>query len=139
MNLGTRLQTALLDPLVETFIRTSYRILNEASRPYIRQTRERLFGLKKIEELCPDKEAASSALAAAKRQLDKVLDNLPDHGGPYFYGQEVTYPDLVVASLFMGMKTFADEEMWSQAKEWNEGKWKRLLDDFEEREYTKVY
>ena len=97
-----------------------------------------MFG-KKIEELCPDEEAINSALATAKKQLDEFIGNFTQKGGPYFYGKGITYLDMVIASIFMWVKIIADEELWSQAKEWDEGRWKRLLDNFEEKGYTTVY
>jgi len=108
---GAKLQTALLHPLMEPFVRMSYPVLNEPSKPYFRQARERLFG-KQIEELRPDKKAIDSALATAKDQLDEFMKDFTDNSGPYFDGKDITYLDMVIASIFMGMKVVADEDLW---------------------------
>jgi glutathione S-transferase len=123
-------------PIFPVLIRGSYFAINEVSKPYFRETREKMVGMK-IEEMCPTKEDVNRVLATAKGNLDRFMKNFPGDG-PFLYGEEVTYLDMALMSIFAWMKCIAEEELWMPAKEWDGGRWKRVLDIFEERGYCVV-
>jgi len=140
-DLGNKLREALFLPLFPALIRTSHAKLNEASKDYFRETREAVFK-QKIEELCSDEASRKQALDTAKKQLDEFLKGFPNANGekgPFLYGEEVTYLDMVLASVFAWTKAVAEEELWVPVTKWDGGRWKRLLEVFDERGYSKVH
>jgi len=134
---SNQLWDEFLPPLFPALIRGSCLALNEASQPYFRETREKILGMK-LEEMSPTKEAVNDALATSKGHLDKFMKNFPGDG-PFLYGEEVTYLDMILTSIFSWMKCISEDELWAGAKEWDGGRWKRVLEIFEERGYSVVH
>jgi len=136
--LGWKVRTELLLPIFPIIARGTCHALNEASQPYFRETREKNVFKKKLEEWGPsDEQGIKDALATAKKQFDEYLKTFPN-AGPYLFGQEISYLDMIFASVFMWIKVVAKEELWSQMREWDGGKWEKLLETFEEKGYSKL-
>jgi glutathione S-transferase len=135
--LGLMARGAILAPLLLPLMRNSFWTINEASRPYFRETKERYLG-KKMEEMCPGGELRTT-LEIAKMRSEEFLKSFPSDAGPYLYGENVTYLDFVVASIFLWLKSVAEEELWPECKQWSHGRWKQLLKNFELEGYSKVY
>jgi len=111
--------------------------LNPRSEEFFRRTREADFNMK-MEELAPPGPKRDELWAAVKEGFDKFAPKYESNGDgtlPYFYGETVSYADLVVVSLLMWIKTVLGPEHpeWKEMEGWNGGRWVRLL------ELTKKY
>ncbi|KAI8962535.1 putative glutathione S-transferase [Daldinia sp. FL1419] len=102
--------------LVETFapLRSIYvpgvfnRLLNDASKPYFRRTREEIFGAT-LEEVA-EKKGGEPAWKAAQPAIEKVTALLKENAdGPFFEGKTVGFADFAWASFLIFFKTIGED------------------------------
>ncbi|KAF8577823.1 hypothetical protein K439DRAFT_1639376 [Ramaria rubella] len=103
-------------------------VLNEPSRVFWVESREKIFG-KKLDVLCPKgSEAWETQFANAKTALDKFAA-LHDKNGPegnlLVAGNEVTFSDFAILTLLDTVALVTPEE-WEKVKTWNGGRWGKL-------------
>jgi glutathione S-transferase len=127
----------LVLPLASLVPPWTLRYMPEESVEYYRLTREKRFGCK-IEEMYPDETTLETYRASTKKRFNEFLQ-AHTHFGPFLYGEEISYSDMVLASVLLWFRTVANSEMWSHIKEWDDGRWEKYLNSFEEKGYTKVY
>jgi len=130
-----KMTNEILVPLLPALLTCSYHLLNEASKSYFRETRERDFNMN-MDDTCTEA-SLKSALATAKEKYGQFLRGLPEFG-PYIFGQQVVYADMILASILNWMKAVAEPELYSEVKDWDNGTWGKYLANFEEKGYTKV-
>lgn len=116
-----------------------YELLQPASQPYWRLTREAWLGGVKLEDISPPEKLAAR-LAEAERAYGLVgswLDSAGDGritflgGEPVVNGKpRVTHADINVATVLLWMRTTfgADSAEWQTVEGWHGGRWKKLLD-----------
>ena len=132
-----KVRPELILPLYPLIVHCTFHHLPERSLAYFRLTRERMLG-RKIEELCSDEETLESYRRTAKKKFSEFLAGCPNFGS-YVLGNRICYADMVLASTLMWIRCIAREELWSKVKEWDDGKWEKYLNSFEENGYAKVY
>ncbi|KAL7620776.1 hypothetical protein AAE478_009774 [Parahypoxylon ruwenzoriense] len=87
-----------------------FNVLNEASIPYFRSTREKAFG-KTLEKLA-EEDGGEASWNAARPYLEKVTALLKENGdGPFFEGKTVGYADFVWAGFLIFMRRI-DEDVF---------------------------
>jgi glutathione S-transferase len=94
--------------LQPVYVTTVYRrLINEASKPYFRETREAVFGktLEQVEEENP----AEAAFEKARPGLTRLTEHLKRNGGPFFEGEKVTFFDIVYAGMLLFFKDMGDD------------------------------
>lgn len=109
-------------------------VLNPASQPYFRVTREKRFG--KLEDLAPagsDKRAKH--WAGVKKGYRAVAEWLNgDVSGEerllFLGGDRISYADVSVAALLMWIRAIFgdDSEEWKDVLSWDDGRWARFTD-----------
>jgi len=111
--------------------------LNPPSEKIFRRAREAEFKLK-MEEFAPPGPKRDAIWAAAKAGFDTFAAKYASNGDgtlPYFYGDKISYADLVVASFLWWIKVVLRSENpeWKKMEGWNDGRWVKLI------ELTKKY
>lgn len=103
--------------------------LNERSQIFYRRTREAEEG-KKLEEIRGEKEWEN--IEAAYEALAGWLGNNGEGQDDYVMGEGICFADVHIVSGLMWAKTSLgeDSEEWARFCSWNNGKWKRLVDNF---------
>ncbi|TRM57440.1 hypothetical protein BD626DRAFT_514772 [Schizophyllum amplum] len=98
-------------------------ILNDASKPYFRATREKALG-GTLEDIKPQGENLAVRLGALKETYMTFLARVDAGGGPFLLGKAPCYVDFTAASLLQWMKAAigADSEEWKAISEWEDGK-----------------
>ena len=109
-------------------------ILNEGSVDFFRQTREESFG-KKFEDIAPVGEKYNEAWEAMRQGLAK-LAALYDRNAPgslLYFGETFTFADACVISVLVYLRIVigAETSEWKSVEECCEGRWKKLLDEYE--------
>jgi glutathione S-transferase len=122
-------------PMLPMGISKCFSLLNEASKPYIRLTREKFFG-KKMEELVPDDKAERDAMWQKVEDNFGAIDAWYEKGkgdGPHLLGEELGFADITVAAWLIFIKcTFREEsEEWKNTLSWHEGRWAAAVATFD--------
>lgn len=131
--------TVLRDAMIPLFIPRSFPLLNSASQPYWRRTREAWFNGVKLEDVCPPpKHAAQWAeIERAYGLIANWLDSAGDGritlfgGGAVVDGKpRVSQADITIAAALLWMRIVCgrDGDEWKAVEGWHEGRWKKLLD-----------
>lgn len=137
---GTQaLQVAFLDgvwasigyPLFMNIIHRTCTSLNPPSQTYFRETREAMFG-KKLEELGGDGDWQS--LEAGLGKLDAWLRENGPGKDLLLLGDRVCFSDLQIASLLIWARIICGEDSadWQRIAGWHDGRWKRLVEYFDD-------
>jgi len=111
--------------------------LNSPSEEYFRRTREVQFNMK-MEEIAPPGPKRDELWTAVKEGFDKIASKYESNGDgtlPYYYGETISYADLVVVSFLQYIKAVLgpDSSEWKKMEGWNDGRWVKLF------ELTKKY
>ncbi|KAH7397119.1 hypothetical protein BKA66DRAFT_594405 [Pyrenochaeta sp. MPI-SDFR-AT-0127] len=87
----------LIDPLVPHFIPKIPSLLCEPSAEYFHRARKEVFGapLQELERLGANEKCWENAMMPAKEAGDLLRKN----GGPFFLGETVLYPDLILVAM----------------------------------------
>ncbi|PFH48516.1 hypothetical protein AMATHDRAFT_76675 [Amanita thiersii Skay4041] len=122
-------------------------LLNEASQPYFRSTREAMFG-RRLEDVLPKEgEEAQAVWGEVRKGLDIVDGWLAESrarasagesgsSGPFARGEQVTYVDFALAGYLVWVRYVLGEDSW----QWkdilvqNEGRWRMLIEGLEKYE-----
>lgn len=133
------LVTVLRNAMIPLFTPRSFPLLNPASQPYWRRTREEWFNGVKLEDVCPPSKHAAQWLEI-ERAFGLVVNWLDsaDDGQVTFLGGEtiaggkprVTQADITIAAALLWMRIVSGRESdeWKAVEGWHDGRWKRLLD-----------
>ncbi|KAF8493839.1 hypothetical protein JB92DRAFT_2818570 [Gautieria morchelliformis] len=118
----------ILDILLPTWTPNFLPFLNDKSLPYFRQTREAFFK-KKLEDVCPRGsqpwEETWDRVQKAFSEIATFLDK-NSKGAAFVMGGQVTYADLVLASVLETIILVAPEEWEARVKHWDGGRWEIL-------------
>ncbi|KZT66113.1 hypothetical protein DAEQUDRAFT_635715, partial [Daedalea quercina L-15889] len=114
-------------------------LLQPASQPYWRRTREQMLGGGRLEDVCPPEKYAAQwaeierAMGVVATWLDSACDGRITflggaaglEGAPRF-----THADLCVAGFLLWMRivTGRESEEWRNVEGWHGGRWKKLMD-----------
>ncbi|KAG5652516.1 hypothetical protein H0H81_004746 [Sphagnurus paluster] len=114
-----------LRPLYEFVMLPIYNILNPASQPYFRITREKAFGGKMLEQMAPTGTAGEEQWAKVKEGFD-VVHGWLEKGkadGPFILGKEPAFFDFFLASYVQWIKVIWDEDSveWKDISSWSDG------------------
>jgi glutathione S-transferase len=114
-----------------------YPMLNEASKPFFRQSREALFGMK-FEDFSPVGPVRDEQWKAVKGALD-VADRWlakGDSDQAYIIGESPSFADFVIAARFLWIKLVLgeDSQLWKDVSSWNGGRWNSILKSMERYE-----
>ena len=107
-------------------------ILNNASVDYFRVTRANMFGVKSLDDVAPQGDAA-------EKEWDKVLQGWSKIGtwyaknggqGTFILGETPSWADMVVIAFLLWMKAVwgSDSEEWKAMLSRDEGFWIKLLE-----------
>jgi len=112
-------------------------MLNPSSEEFFRRTREADFNMK-MEEVAPPGPKRDELWTSVKEGFDKFASKYESNGDgtlPFFYGETISYADLVVVSYLLYIKTTLgpENQEWKEMEGWNDGRWFKLL------ELTKKY
>ncbi|KAL0961291.1 hypothetical protein HGRIS_006251 [Hohenbuehelia grisea] len=131
------LQLALLHALAQTVERlvvfsipASLYILNEVSRPFVREAREVMFG-KKLEDVPPAGAEREPAWAKIREGFGTIDGWIQEGGGPFVMGDTISYVDFALGAIILYLKRVFGEESveWKDISQWNEGRWVKRLED----------
>ncbi|KAF9484208.1 hypothetical protein BDN70DRAFT_872912 [Pholiota conissans] len=106
--------------------------LNPASQGYFRTTREAIFG-KNMDDVVPKGDLVTTEWAKVKEGMGKVDVLYSKTNGPYLMGDALSWGDVVVAAHLAFMRAIwgEDSQEWRDISSWHDGRWKRVVDDFE--------
>jgi len=124
-------------PGLSIFLSESCFKLNAPSEKFFRRTREADFKLK-MEEFAPPGPKRDAIWTTVKAGFDTFAAKYASNGDgalPYFYGDKISYADLVVASFLLWIKIVlgSGNPEWKKMEGWNDGRWVKLI------ELTKKY
>ncbi|KLO12305.1 hypothetical protein SCHPADRAFT_921424 [Schizopora paradoxa] len=123
--------TAIL-PGRRIFVSSSFFKLNPASEGFFRRTREAEFGVK-MEELAPPGPKRDEEWNAVKEGFSRVAAKYESNEKgslPYFYGDKISYADLIVVAYLLYVRTVLGPESpeWKEVGTWDDGRWMELLE-----------
>lgn len=101
--------SAILGPVVMTFLPAVPTLVPERSQEYFYRTREAAFG-KPLSEV--HKEALANAEEGwkkAQEPLKETADLLKKHDGPFFLGESVSYADFIFVAMLYFVKKLSEE------------------------------
>ncbi|KAI0712273.1 hypothetical protein C8Q76DRAFT_622299 [Earliella scabrosa] len=120
-----------------------YGILNPASLPYFRVTRESFFGAK-LEEIAPvGSEKRAKHWEAVKKGFHEVAEWLSVDGEArrfFLGGETVCYADIRVAGILIWFReTFGEEsDEWKDVLSWDGGRWGAFMDAMKKYEMVDI-
>jgi glutathione S-transferase len=100
-------------------------------------SRESIFK-RRLEDVAPKAEERAQEWEKVKKTFNAFAGWYGDDVGEdmqgarkWISGGQPTYPDLVVAALLMAITRIVGEDSieWREIKEWNHGRWGRLLEE----------
>ncbi|KAI4527142.1 hypothetical protein K525DRAFT_232458 [Schizophyllum commune Loenen D] len=105
-----------------------FKIFNERTQVYFRETREKIFG-KKLEEIWGDEVAVKKAKADGKEGLKWVEAMVKENGDTalFLLGDSPVDADFAIASVFQWIKK-GYPAMWEELKGLNGGRWARFME-----------
>lgn len=113
-----------------------WKILEPASQPYFRATRELTFGAK-LEDIVPSygEEKAWKALEDGFQLVSSWYDANAE-GSLFIFGDSITFADVIIAGrLIWARVTFGeDSKEWATIAGWQNGRWGKFLKNFEKYE-----
>jgi glutathione S-transferase len=92
--------------------------LNDASAEFFHRTRAAQFGMNLAEY--QDKNGGEKAWEESKPGFEALAALLRESPGPYFMGENVTYPDFVTVGFLYFVRRMVGEEDWKKVQEWPE-------------------
>ncbi|TBU40735.1 hypothetical protein BD309DRAFT_869686 [Dichomitus squalens] len=119
-----------------------YDVLREGSRPFFRQTRDKVLG--KPGEIEPGSEKRAQHWEKNRVGIHNIAKWLEMDGKDklFFAGNDagITYADITVAGFFMWFKKCCgeDSQEWADIRAWDGGRWKRFMEAFESFEVVDV-
>ncbi|KAI0712274.1 hypothetical protein C8Q76DRAFT_734062 [Earliella scabrosa] len=125
--------TVVTRDLFAIMIPAAYDILNPASLPYFRETRERFLGTK-LEEIAPaGSEKRANHWEAVKKGFHEVAGWLSaDEDARQFFlgGDVVCFADIRIAGILIWVReTFGEEsDEWKDVLSWDGGRWGAFMD-----------
>ncbi|KJA29516.1 hypothetical protein HYPSUDRAFT_33009 [Hypholoma sublateritium FD-334 SS-4] len=122
-----------LEPLGRFFVPEVYRVVNPASKEFIRRTREAAFG-KALEDIAPTGDEAVAAWAKAEAGWGTIAAWYAKSGGPFLLGPTVSWADFYVVCWLITARSALGEEdqRWKNIASWHGGRFVQLLDDLKE-------
>lgn len=128
------LRTAAIRPIFKIVLYDIFSILNPASQPFFRSTREKNLG-QALEDIAPKGDDAIAGWEKAKAGLGTVDTWYKKTNGPFLMGETVSWVDLVAASWLIWFKIIKPEK-WKEIETWHDGRWTKVLRDLEQ--YTAI-
>jgi glutathione S-transferase len=133
-----QLFTILRNVVFPCLIYDMWRTTTSRSKPYIRETREEMFGCK-LEDAAPQGEARSMALRQAKAFFDNLARAIKVNGDhALFLGDDVpSFADVDIASLLIWIRRTdgeAGKELWETIMSAGDGHWIKFVDTFKKWE-----
>lgn len=121
-----------IKPGMRIFMSETCYKLNPPSEAFFRRTREVIYKLK-IEEFAPPGPERNAIWAAVKGGFDNFAPKYTSNGDgtlPFFYGETISYADIVVASYLLWIKIVLGPENpeWKEMELWNAGRWVKLIE-----------
>lgn len=112
------------------FVSESFFKLNPASKDFFRRTRETEFGVK-MEDFAPLGPKRDEMWAAVREGFSRVAakyESSEEGSLSYFYGDKVSYADLIVVAYLLYVRTVLGPECpeWREVEKWNESHWSTL-------------
>ncbi|KAK7045883.1 hypothetical protein VNI00_007314 [Paramarasmius palmivorus] len=109
-------------------------VLNPPSEEYFRSTRAVLFG-KPLTELEPKDDKRAEAWKQVEAGYG-AIDGWLKKEDRYVMGDKVSFVDFVLAGSILWIRILwgEDSEEWKKATSWHDGRWARLVKDFEQYE-----
>ena len=127
--------TTLIPDLAQILLSATNAQLNPKSEEYFRRTREAAYGAK-LEDWTP---AGSEIRENRWKGVEEALDTLArwlsaDGKEKLFFMSDISYADITVAGCLLGanMLLGKDSKEWQDILRWNDGRWARFMDAFEE-------
>jgi len=124
---------ATLPPYFVYTLPASLPFLNPASQDYFRQTREQLFGGRRLEDVVPTGEedvVMWKKLEDAFGQIDGwIQKNGAD--SKYFMGDTICYADISVAGFLRWGKMVLGKDKWEKILTWHDQRWAGLMKEME--------
>ena len=111
-----------------------FKIFNERTQVYFRETREKIFG-KKLEDIWGDEAAVKKAKVDGKEGLTWVETMVKENGDNalFLLGDSPVDADLAIASMFQWIRK-GYPAMWDELKGLNGGRWARFMEAMHEYE-----
>lgn len=115
--------------LLPVFISTFCERLNSRSQEYYRLAREKWFGAT-LESFC--NETQWEKAEKAWEELATILDANGKGQNLLIMGDQMCFADFQIAAMLIGSRNALgeDSEMWKRVCGWQDGKWKRFIDQF---------
>lgn len=144
-------QNVLKPPLYDLFTLALYDTKLPIDQVDYAIRRPRSRGLGRLEDLQVHGEAERERVWAKLRTAFEVLAQVAEDGEnfyarerrdeaersaneiPVFQSPGVTYADLAVTAVLMMIRNISRDEAWKRVKEWDGGRWERLLTEMERR------
>ena len=125
--------------LAKLLVARTWAQLNDASKPYFRTTRERLFG-QSLESLVPPSAGTVARWDAVREALEVFAKDADARGesDTFLFGKRETYADIVVVGWLGWARRIwgADTQEWAEVERWHGGRWGRLMRVFKKWEYV---
>ena len=127
--------------LAKLLVARTWAQLNDASKPYFRTTRERLFG-QSLESLVPPGAGTAARWDAVREALEVFAKEADARGQSetFLFGERETYADVVVVGWLIWTRRMwgADTQEWAEVERWHGGRWGRLMGVFKKWEYVDI-
>ncbi|KAF8588672.1 hypothetical protein K439DRAFT_1629461 [Ramaria rubella] len=120
--------------LVPLLLPAVHAVLDERSKVYFRETREKWYN-KKLEEFSPEGPVRDAHWKALNEAFDQVAAIMEKNGpGVDFVagGDEPTWADIFIVSYLAWIKAVLPDEWENRVKKWSGGKWATLMDKTEQ-------
>lgn len=126
----TEAAMSYIPPARDLLLWTIFVCLNPPSAQFFRDDVEGMVG-KKLEELVPDDQLSENmtAFRGVLGRIDSLYAKNGGHGA-YIMGEELSWADIVIASLLMCFRISAgeDSQKWREIISWHDGRWTALME-----------
>ncbi|KAJ7919381.1 hypothetical protein B0H13DRAFT_252548 [Mycena leptocephala] len=124
---------ATLPPFLAYALPASLAFLNPASQDYFRQTRQQLFGGRRLEDVTPTGDAHVVMWKKFEDAFGQIDNWINKNGAKskYFIGDTISYADITIAGYLRWGKLVLGKDKWEVILTWHGGRWANLMKEME--------
>jgi glutathione S-transferase len=124
---------ATLPPFLAYALPASLAFLNPASQDYFRQTRQQLFGGRRLEDVTPTGDAHVVMWKKFEDAFGQIDNWISKNGAKskYFVGDTISYADITIAGYLRWGKLVLGKDKWEVILTWHGGRWANLMKEME--------
>ncbi|KAJ7819934.1 hypothetical protein B0H14DRAFT_2600317 [Mycena olivaceomarginata] len=120
-------------PTSQTSPQYTFPVIYDPATGYFRQTREELFGGRRLEDVTPTGNEHTVMWKKVEDAFGQVDGWIRKNGAEskYFMGDTICYADVTVAGFLRWGRKVLGKDKWEEIMTWHDGQWANLMKEME--------